>query len=540
MNTAFFRSILSSIVTRIRSNSFPLLLGIAVVILQILVLVAFRTAQTNDRVWLGGTIINAGDTAVYLNYIEQGRRGAIVLKNFFAPPDAGAYWHSIYIPLGWAARALNISSFWAFESARWLAILFAVCLLYAIAKASSQHDRDARWITGFMVFGGGFGWMYVIWQSLHGFFPSDFTVPDVSIEAFFFPTSTIAPHIILSFALLPFALLQIWRALNLPGQAKKIGPVALFFLLFIHPYFTPIIGLSSIIMTFLAQTSWKQRIVRILPFAVTGILAIVPHVHVHITNPSRRFLLEKNFVPLLYPWAWVFALLPWIILIALRARERLDRRDYWLIAWIIAIILALFLPIEWKRKLVQDIGVVFILLASPSVLRLRDRLVRMGWIPVAAGWLFVAFSPLLLVQSEIAWAQGRASKDDVLYTTPAIMNAWKWIQANTDEHSIVLTDDVWIGNWTPVYAYRHVWIGHNYETPVWEEKLAKIDYLFDPKTIKPFSEIDETNANVLLITSRETSEHLEKISENSEWTETFNEDAISVWMKREGMGDVSP
>lgn len=462
----------------IKHNRFPLILSLGLVVMEMAIAGLLFASAGPNRVWLGDTIQSPSDQAVYLGDIEQIKSGALGLVNFYAPLPQALFWHPVYVMLGFLARLTGWSAIFTHEFGRWLATIIAIFLLHGVSRRLTKNERDAAWATGLVALGGGLGWVWAVAGHVITFGPGN-VIPDLTSETFFFPTLLMGAHVILAFGLFPYSLQRIWRAI-VSSENIRWSWLAPCILIFIHPYVIPVMGLVGLAAIGSAwrktrRIPWRTAI----PFLIGGLIALAPHVWTELANPSRRFLLLQNDLSLGSPVVWLFAFGPWLGLLAWRWHRRiaLKEEERWLIAWVAAAALALLLPFAWKRKIAEGLGAAVLWLCLPIVFRIRDALHRLGRLQLAACSVLVCLSPLMLLRSQVAWAGSGIGRGDELFVTRDVMQSWTWIRGHTPQDTTVLTDDAWIGTWTPTYAQRHVWIGHEQETPDWQKRLDALRVL---------------------------------------------------------------
>lgn len=523
----------------LRRVRFPLTLAFGLIISQLLLALLIQSQAKPDRVWLGDYVWNTSDQAVYLNYIEQAKRGAIFFKSFYAPAEAGTFLHPTYVPIGWIARVFDLTATQAHEVSRWIVTLISVFLFYAVAKDLTNTERDARIATVTMMIGGGIGWILVVHQSMQGFFPHGFFVPDVSSETFFFPTMLGGAHIPLSMALLVYGLHRTGKDLSAIKNKDRTQLswqmiLSTNLLFFIHPYFVPILGVYGLLMMAFLQLSARDLLRIILTYLPFTIASIGPHIWSHFSNPYRRFLLEGNQLKLASPIANLFSVLPWLGFILWRFRkESLQEREKWIVLWLIAVVLVIALPfIHFKRKMLEGVGAGVMLLALPIWLRVLAWAKRTGWIAHAGMWTMIVLSPLSIVQSQIAWVMDpHLSRGDEFFVSTDFPQMWNWLSRETFEDTMILPDEPWVGLWISAKALRRTWIAHDYETPHWSERRAFLNRLFQTSSSKRVQEmLKETQADFIVTTTMERGAFIDT-HKGEDWKEVKRFNEIRIWGK---------
>lgn len=521
--------------TWLKRNRFPLLLALGLVVMEILVALLLLNAAGPDRRWLGDTIQNPSDQAVYLSYIEQIRQDANGLKNLYAPEPQTPFWIPFYVFIGLVARLTGWSGLLTNEVVRWLSTIVSLLILHVVSRRLTKNENDANWATALIAVGGGAGWIIGVWNSIHHIIQIPFVVPDVAAETFFFPKLLAGAHIPISFALLAFSLEWLWYdATHEKRRPGVVGYFATVLLFAIHPYFAPIFAFFGLIAVLYERRHFFVAARRISVFAIAACVGIAPSALAYLLNPTRRFILDQNVLPLGSWWEWVAAFAPWIaaLIWRIQRRVRLDEREQWLVAWILSACLALFLPFQWKRKLTEGLGAAAVWLALPAILVAREWLRKQSRFILFSAFVALCFSPLQVLMSQVAWAGGGFGRGDELFLSKNIFSAWSFIKRETPHDAIVLSDTVNVGLWTPPYALRHVWVGHDMETPDWKTKVIEQKIIFQTgSTDEAKRLIESTGANLILTTTASSTERISNLSEETTWRSVATFDEVTVWEK---------
>ncbi|MFA6429660.1 MAG: hypothetical protein WCV84_04160 [Patescibacteria group bacterium] len=518
---------------RLRPYAFPLVFATILVLFQAGITLLLHRSGAPDNIWLGNTIINSGDQAVYLSNIEQVRRGAIFQRNLYGPEPQIPFVHPFYVPLGLLARWANLPSVQAHEIGRWFATFCAVFLLHAVSRRLTKNERDASILTIGTVLVGGVGWVVNISRASFGMTLGD-AIPDIETEAFLFPMLLGGAHIPLVWALLPYVLMRAWENIYTKTSWKQrtLDLGATFLLGLIHPYSLLTVGIFLLIVVFMNVEKSRR-----FPLAISWLYALVcvfstlPHILSHLLSPSRRFLLVANDLPI-QPWfVWLFACLPFLILLGWRVirKDALQPHERWLAYWLIAIAIGIALPFKWDRKLTEGLSALLIWLSAPTIFWMRDRL---RGEPFLAGALcmLLFLTPIGLARAQIDYAIQGSNMGNVLYFSKDIMQAFRWIDEHTPKNAVLLTEDAWLGTWAPTYTQHHVWAGHKHETPDWQRKY---DLLKRVVTDMPVNEVRDTldreGITIVLNTEKELAERWDTIFENTSWHVVATFDDVRVF-----------
>lgn len=501
---------------RLKQPAFPLLFGVCVVALEALFAYCIWSAAPVGTRWLGDTIQNSSDIAVYFSYLRQGEDGALLLANRYAVEPAALRFDPVWSTAGVIART-GIPLVLLHE---FLIFAFTLVLVYAVYTAARELSdvRDARLGT-ILAFGGvGLGSLYSVWlQAFHLWTPKTYAAPDVVTEFAISPVLIGGAHMILSLALLITGLRLSWRAWRDQRLRDAIfATAAIGILSSFHPYFC----ITFIIFNAICVLRFKKRISRKIFFAGCGfsILAALPTIAIYLPlafdRVFREHQLNANTLPLPHVLSWVFTLAPFVVALAWRWKHSLKRsipkNEEWLIAWIVSALICMAFPFPWKRKYLEGLGVALVLLTLPVWLALRDWILkqRPKFLSRTIGvmLLFAAcLTPLHLFASQLSWIAPDPDKQHWFYASDEIFAAWNWLRLHTVPQSIIVSDDMWVNVWTPAYADRTVWLGHDHETPEYWTKYALWKELMHSTDGKRAAEIlDGTPVDLLLLTTTST------------------------------------
>lgn len=525
-----FRSYLSWII----SHRWLLFFVGVFICLQQGIFLLYRFSPPPGQVWLGDSILNSADQAVYLMNVEQIRSGAALLQNLYAPLPQQGYVVPFYVFLGFCARVFGTSAINTIEIARPLVTIIAFGLLFRLSRRVTHSIAEACWATFALTCFGGAGWIVSSFFSFAGWRFS-FPIADIGSEAFFFPMAFAGIHIILSFALLAFSIEALWDRLAGAGS-RPIWPllVSTLFLLWIHPYFgllLAIIGCMGLIV------GWKRRVpifYRSYAIVLIGCLGLLPHVLAHIQNETRRFAVLENHLSLGFWWVWVLACLPWLGFVFWRFRYGpvLQKAEEWLVVWLVAIPVSLLFPFHWKRKLFEGFGAILIWLSLPVFLSLVRYLRQKGRLYLILVCSILMLSPLSLLFSQIAWMDGSRGRGTELMVSEDAMKAWAWLRFETAPDGLILTDRVWIGTWTPTYSLRPVWIGHDFETPDWENKNRALQALFFDGTAEQARQLlGQISPTYVLITEMAQNARFSGLF-SEKWEAAARFGSVQIWRQK--------
>ena len=499
------------------SWKFPALIALVLVVAEmgVALLIAF-SAPPGTR-WLGDTIANPSDVAVYISYVRQGADEHALLHDLYAIEPNAARFDLVWSTLGVIARA--VPPVFAHELARWLFTILLVFAIHAAARQLTNTEPTARIATVLAVAGVTQGWLVSIYLTLtHSWSWSGSTLaPDVATEFAVAPILWGGAHVILSLALLITGFRFLWQAIETSSRrATWFAMLALAALFCFHPYFVPLVAVFGCI----ALISLRRHLTlkKISQLVVPGIVCALPALAIYaplaLDPVFRTHHLVANVLELASPEVWLIVLLPFLGALAWRATKRItiQPRERWVFTWILATLITLLFPFPWKRKLTEGLDVALVFATLPAWVALWQRLTKnrttLSWLNAC---LLVAGASLIhfhLLTSQLAWLQD-PEHQAWFYQPNTVFAAWEIIHHKTPTDAVVVTDDQWLNLWTPAETDRHVFTGHDHETPNFAIKQQLWGSLGNVTTTADAERIlDEMHATTLLFNSPTTSQRL--------------------------------
>ncbi|OGL73746.1 hypothetical protein A3E39_03830 [Candidatus Uhrbacteria bacterium RIFCSPHIGHO2_12_FULL_60_25] len=516
---------------RLKRYWFPLTLALGLIASELLFAWLLAYGQPTGTRWLGDTLQNSSDVAVYLSYIRQ---GTWLLRNPFAVEP-----HVLRFDLVWSALSAvhgwtKLSPLLLHEIARWAATVALAVSVHAAARSVARDEREARLASLLAIGGIGLGWLYsaTLGATNSWTWRTD-GAPDIVSEFAVVPTLFGGAHMILSIALLIYVMRGLWEVIEQPHRRIWTVMLAIAALTSFHPYFIPLIAAVLFV-------AWAKRvrdpahhsgiIARPLLLAASFLPSLAYYLWLLSDPVFRVHYLQTNVLPLASLDRWVFVLLPAAIAFAWIAMQHDRRRMFlkqtrWCQAWLVAAtILALFLPVPWSRKLTEGLMIPLVYLTVPAwsaIAASLPKLARSLFIGGVAG-----ASALHLFASQAAWLV--APENARWFNQPdAVFQAWSFLESRSN--AVVVSDDMWTNMWTPAWTGKIVWIGHSHETPDYAHKLAVWRELFathDRETVR-FT-LQTVPTTHLLLTSKESGERMLSLLPPGEWTVAFQAEEVMV------------
>ncbi len=421
-----------------------------------------------------GFLIGVEDGNAYIAQMQQGAAGAWLFRSVYSTlPQQGALLYLPYLLLGklLGSQASHLSFVLAFHAFR-LISLAAVChAVYAFVSEFVSNVSLRRVGLALVVFGGGLGWLVLLFgrSELNGSLPLDFYSP----ETFGFLAAFSLPHLVLSRALLLYALVLVLR-----GQADGWRFVALWLVLAMVHLLTAALGLVLlavfVVLAWLHRTPSWQATLRASMLALTG--AAVPLAYngwVYLHDAYLQGWAAQNLILAPHPLHYVLAY-GWLLPLAyLGWRSAAGAARVLSAGWLLALPVLLYLPLGLQRRFAEGVWVLLLALALRGLQSMSPVRTRRF---VAMLLLLAAPSTLLLWLGVLNTALHPAA--------PAFRNADEvaLFSSLQDAPGATVLAAYSSGNAVPAWAPVRVVIGHGPETVGLDELSTQVDTFYHRDT----------------------------------------------------------
>lgn len=520
----------------------PLLIAGLLMAFQIAILGIAISGTPPGYRWLGSTVFNTSDAAVYLNYLAQGRN-SLVHFNLFSD-NAQIPRFDLFWSIGGLLVRAGLPPIAAHEALRFMCTLALAFSLAATAR-SVTSDESKACLAAFLMMGGlSIGWLLAVLQGMTQNRNIMIDAPaDLMSEIAIAPVSIGGAHMILSLALQLLAMRWIWEAMEEEKTKRLIAVCAvLFSLAWFHPYFIPLFGLVSIFALLkdrIANGFFRRTTVK--TFALLNSSMVPGATYIVWTmlrdDGFRTQQFDRNVLALDPLYLWILPVLPlifamvWLIKKGITPGHTWTKRPDWVIAWIIAASICIFLPFPWKRKYTQGLLPAFVMITLPFWLLSADWIGKNLYRPIR--WLvgltlLFPFVMLLRTQAIAPFSPRYLSN---FYAPSAQFRAWEAISRLPENSRIIATslpDNVW----TPAYTAHSVWLGHAHETPDFSNRRRQFDSWLHSTSTDAFNRFLDVNGidTVLSVTATDTRRCVASLE--LPWHNIFSENDVSVWTKK--------
>ena len=448
-----------------------------------------------------GTIMNPDDSQSYFAKMLQGYDGAwLYTIPFTTEEHAPAFVGGFYLLLGHAARALGLSLVAMWHLARVTADLGMFLATFGFI-ATFLPDRRTRWTAYLLaIFGSGLGWLLFLLDQPDwlGWFPVDFKMP----EAHLFFSALTFPHVAFGTAIIVLSFCLSLKALTFPtrwryvvgaGLANVALAIAYPFLIFLIVAILGLYWLCRVVQV--KRMLWREAMVLVITFVFPAPLVLYYAVTLA-TNPVFRAWDAQAITPSPPVPHYLIAYGLMLLLVGLAARR--NRAEYaFLWAWVIAVALLVYAPLNPQRRFVEGVQVPLAILAAVGwcecvlpwiaqtrffrwlVLRPRystagvERLLLLGFLGLMSlSNVYILASVSVTAAVQQPYPLFRASNE---------IAAVDWLRANTSRSDVVL-GAYETGNFIAAHAGNRVVLGHWAETMDWRRKMDEVDRFYDAST----------------------------------------------------------
>lgn len=421
-----------------------------------------------------GFLIGVEDGNAYIAQMQQGAAGAWLFRSVYSTlPQQGALLYLPYLLLGklLGSQASHLSFVLAFHAFRLMGIVAVCHAIYAFLSEFVSSVSLRRLGLVLAVFGGGLGWLVLLFgrSELFGSLPLDFYSP----ETFGFLAAFSLPHLVLSRALLLYALVLVLR-----GQAGGWHFAALWLALALVHLLTAALGLVLLAVftafAWLRRTPGWQAALRASVLALTG--AAVPLAYngwAYLHDAYLQGWAAQNLILAPHPLHYVLAY-GWLLPLAYFGWRSIAAAASMLSAcWLLALPVLLYLPLGLQRRFAEGVWVLLLALALRGLQQMPQERTRR----------FAAILALLAAPSTLLLWLGALNA--ALYpATPAFRSADEVALFSSLQHEpgATVLAAYSSGNALPAWAPVRVVIGHGPETIGLAELSAQVDSFYHRAT----------------------------------------------------------
>jgi hypothetical protein len=429
-----------------------------------------------DRTYAGYPVMYADEAATYLAWIRQAREGRFFLSDRFTPEEHPRnYVNVLFSTMGAVAAVTGLSEQTVYSGARVLLGAIVLWMLWAVAGVMFERpwERLACYTT-LLVAGG--------WEGAAGFLERNAGGPHVSSMSWWTPQIStffslmLFPHILASFVCLLAAVLLLARAWSAPEKARQAAVlgVAVGLVSAVLTFFHPTDSVTLLALVWVAplllalverRPPWREWRVSAWATAV-WLPALLYNVYIFWTNPAMRAWDLQNLMETPSPGKLVLAagLSGALSALAVVRFRRLSRAQRIMVAWVVCVIVLVYLPLRFQRRLLGGIQFPLAVLATSTLAWITARLsprtaAGNGW-PVLA--LTLVLLPLQVATPyyllDVEMTKIRRGKFPGWLPTPTV-SALAYLEREAPRDAVVLASYD-IGNLIPSRTGLRCFLGH--------------------------------------------------------------------------------
>ena len=322
-------------------------------------------------VYTGLRSMNVSDLHTHMSWIDQARRGHFFMKNeFTAEPQRGVMVRPGYFLLSIPFAFSSISNAAVYHIQRVFCGFLLLVALFFFLRAFLTNEREVNIAFLLIVFTSGAGFFLQRWLRN----PVDLSVP----ESWLFASLGEGPHFLLSLAILWLGIVAFYR-MGAGVSSSRYLIVALACLTFLwweHP-FDAVIFIGVCCANLWILPSNRQRVLFVAAIGLLSLPAFLYYEYLK-TQPAfsgwgstQNLMLTPSFLSVLAGFAFLIGLaIPGGILLSRGDPER-KRILLFLLCWIAAQLVLIYLPFPFQRRLLAGIQFPLGVLAACALSRIR-------------------------------------------------------------------------------------------------------------------------------------------------------------------------
>jgi len=474
--------------------------------------------------WL---IYNPDDQNVHLMWARQAMEGKFFFHDLFTTePHPGLFTNLFSLMLGWFCRFTGISLHFGYQVFRTFVAIAFLLTAYWLSGFLLGDNRSRLFALLLISFSSGFGWVLVLFWWLTGqrppFFFVDVSPELIMPEANSFLSMTVAPLAALGVTLVMGSLGCLLASTEVERKKayRFVALSALFGMLVVnvHTY----AAIPMLIAVFFWQALQIITVRRVNFWELATVLLFSFPVALLLGGQAYLFSRDPAFVqkaatptlthsPVILIGSYGFIALGAVLGLPAAWRKAKSGEKGWtlLLAWTVAIIVSIYLPVSFQRKMIEGLHVALCLLTALAmeglvekfgeeqrqakktrqtnlnrqpVLQTQQRILPSSWLILTLIVLtapsqvaFFALNGYWLVHNNLIYdTRFNPPYSRMLmppyYLSESHLHLFNWLERNARSDEAVLCHPM-LGNYLPVLTGRKVFIGHWAETLNFVEKL---------------------------------------------------------------------
>ncbi len=438
---------------------------------------AIGYANQTEQQRYTGFVLGVDDGVSYLAKLRYGLAGhwrfSLIYTSEPHDPAPLTYWS--YLVPGQAARLftdvrqpdLYTTLALYFHAMRLLFGGLLILMLYRFVALFVAGLQSRLFALALMTLGGGLGWLLLVM----GGTPPEWYIP----EGFTFMLLLTLPHLALARLALVGGFWALFASASDRRYALLAGLLWLVTTLWVPFYLAVVYAVLGVWGLLL----WVRRRAFPLDAFIRAVMAAGVPLPLFLflfwqfqVNPAMAQWSAQNSLPAPPPLHYLLAYAPFLIGGAFGVRgawRSEDERWLLVLAWALAGLTLVYLPVNVQRRLAEGVLIPLALLATVGAMRFA------GW-GRAALLVIAGLSSVLLLAGLTLQT---ASQSPTLYTDATTIDALLWLDANASEPGAVVLSRKPIGNRVPAYTALRPYVGHGPETLFSSEKEPAAEAFFN-------------------------------------------------------------
>jgi len=426
-------------------------------------------------VYAGYPYTYADEAATYLGWIRQAGEGRFFLTDRLTPEEHPRN----YVNILWSAMAAvcaltGLSNVAVYSASR--VLLGAVVLWMLWILAGRMFERPGARLACYttLVVAGG-------WEGAGAFLERNAGGPHVSSPGWWTPQIStffslmLYPHILASFVCLLGAVLLMVRAWDGSPERGSLGfGIATGLVAAVLTFFHPMDGVTLLALVWSAPLAiglvegripWSEWRLSVWATAV-WLPALLYNLYIFRTNPVMRAWDLQNLMISPEPWNLMvsYGVSGVLSAVALLRLRHLSRPQRIMAAWLIGVLVLIYLPLRFQRRMEGGIQFPLAVLATSTLVWIGDRVsrgtaARGGWAALGLTLLLLplqAATPYYLLDIEMKHV--RSGKFPSWLTEEKVA-AFAYLERTSPSNAIVLASYD-MGNLVPSRTGRRCFLGH--------------------------------------------------------------------------------
>lgn len=477
-----------------------LIVTASAVIFMVEAIFVYGNLLKKENYYTGLNTIALIDGPVYFSYIEQVKDGNFLFRNLFNSNDDFRVFNPFWLMVGLVAKIFKISSPLIIQIFSIILIPLLVLALYKIIDLLLEADKNKkRLCLIYSLFIAGLGifiFPFVIYFIENIDVMTDLSLDLWAYESDIFMTLRYYPHAILSLALILFIFYFFLKALSDKGYKNIVIAGFLTLLLFsFHPFQGPLIyglTLTYLIVKFLVNKKFDfKAIKKYLLLVIISLPSVIYYLFILTINRNLYLKSMQNFCPmpnfLLFLISYGLGLilaLYWIYFLV--KNKKINNLNLFLIVWLSANIIIVFLPFNFQRRMLGSFSVTVAILSFAAIDYFYQRLKSYPLVVKAVYLLAILFfstiTNLYTYAQNFAFvresAAGKVDQSYLIFVDPNINSAMTWYKQNALASDTILTG-LESGGLLPGLTGKKVYFGHPIETVNFETKRAQAEFFYE-------------------------------------------------------------